>query len=1350
MKKLNLIWVIVIWLFLFLLNNPDVSAIGSCGVGNSLDCNLTSAYGLNKNQTTGDGAPKDQCLLNNFTHINNNTLQLNYTNTSLQPGECKNLGCYGIGSAPAGTETISLKSGLKGWNDNAWTLSCWVKSHWIQVGDTPQEIWWSAESDAKMNLGYEFGGTGACGEKYGMMLGSGAGWTILTDTSGGCVHDVTLFNWVHVLVTHNSSGYFYYVNGTQISQSTSTATDIGAPTGFFLGRSGYGGSATQLKGMIDECYFWNRSLSRTERVDLWNSGDGLFATDCSFPVGDVTPPSFTLINLTSEGGKGYVLYNNSLEELGLLTGKARTNDTTPTFRVNTTENANCDITDNRTQTTLDCTTTGTQVHTCTEDTIQLIGLNNFSVNCSDANNNINQTDFMVNITDNIPPNSTLNKPATGLFFTSANNTIVFNFSAADNYDRNFTAQLYIDNALQITNSTYLNNTNVSYTIQVSGGGTHTWYVNFTDSFNNINQSEIRSFEVKVISLINITLNGTHQNKSYEFNNLLLDKDWGDEVNITTEPEANWSLDYDVMINWTKGIGNTTIRFNITTLNYTKFASGNTSFNMSPTIRNVTINQDNNTDLVHVGFRVEGYDISGFPVNVSIDIDRDNKTDIMITGQIKKDYVEINEFKTSIGANRKAENFTYATGGSQTININASSSLPVSNFSMFLSGYNIDEDNLFSYTEHFNNTRGSTLFNQTLSYQIDAPIGIVDDFTTDNERWNTTPSTLVTYSNGYIEVHHDNLPDGVTTTLYPQNAPDLDMRNSSYLSILLSVFNTCGPTNSIYWFFDISDGTNNQLMKQYSCSGGSAWTIGVFNYTFQRYSLTADIWNFSINGTTEGIVGWGGTLDINKRQYPQIRINPNVRPETITRLFEVQLSGAWLNRSTNNGTFKQEGNITQCFENSASNLQRMKLDAADYVPVNTSIRYFVSNDGVNFEETQKGVNHIFSTTGKRKCWRAALNSSINITSPVLKKAFIDVVKGSSSNVSVRFGVDSNTDWEYVGILNSTTSPKRVNGSINDFLTYRNTYCLNTPLCSYPVSLITKSAGMISIDSLNLTLDSTKEINITNLTKLEPITNWNWDVGFLNGVLRFYDLSVGFKGSKNITLFAHTIKNSSIIPSTANLTMNVYYSKFNVTFPKNIIAYNIFAPSRNASNLTPFGQNDITPIFNVTTYAYDKSIDIFVKFNETPNKCINSTYSNSSDKLDGFILNASFQQILTNISKEPYSKFLENQTINITMNSTEHNSTLLGNTDLIAGNITARNATAPFYLLNLGADYNVSYPKGNFTLLNSTFNMTNLFVSYNFSTSLPSKSIWNFVDLNNCTSRFYIAPVKFRAYCIDCVR
>lgn len=85
-------------------------------------------------------------------------------------------------------------------------------------------------------------------------------------------------------------------------------------------------------------------------------------------------PKITLINLTSEDGNGQIIFNETAEELGKLSGLAKTNDSTPTVKAITDISATCAfVDDNKNFNYTDaivynpnsiCSTTGGTSHTC--------------------------------------------------------------------------------------------------------------------------------------------------------------------------------------------------------------------------------------------------------------------------------------------------------------------------------------------------------------------------------------------------------------------------------------------------------------------------------------------------------------------------------------------------------------------------------------------------------------------------------------------------------------------------------------------------------------------------------------------------------------------------------------------------------------------------------------------------------------------------------------------------------------------------------------------------------------------------------------------------------------------------
>ena len=76
------------------------------------------------------------------------------------------------------------------------------------------------------------------------------------------------------------------------------------------------------------------------------------------------------------------------------------------------------------------------------------------------------------------------------------------------------------------------------------------------------------------------------------------------------------------------------------------------------------------------------------------------------------------------------------------------------------------------------------------------------------------------------------------------------------------------------------------------------------------------------------------------------------------------------------------------------------------------------------------------------------------------------------------------------------------------------------------------------------------------------------------------------------------------------------------------------SRNTTNSTPSGQSNTTAIFNITSKAYDTSINVSVRLNHSLNKSLtdllNLTVSLNNTKSSNIRMNHTFLQYFTNIS------------------------------------------------------------------------------------------------------------------------
>ena len=1340
-----------------------------------LSLNIVNAKALNTSQINDLNR---SCVLKNFLDINltiDNSTNKNYasTNQSVQyssdEADCVVGGC---GFSEGVDLARIIHSNIGAYNSMPNYTAC----AWMNEST-------SAGSSYVRNLD-----SAVDGDAIFIELTAGGFDAVLYNGGGSAVPSVTLAHdgtWKMVCFRANDTDVCQSVNAS-INNCVASVTPRTNSRDVWIFAREQAPAQDAITGM-DEVLLCNKTFTMEELNYTWwtNWYDKKHLMGVAVAeVADTTPPEVTDLNLTSEGGVGQEV-NHTDPFCRTLANCVipRTNDTTPTFRVTLNENGNITIIDlNRNLNYTDIfrgntynvsftTGAGYAVVTLNDSNVTRIGLWNFSIGCTDTTGNQNRSGclfFSINITDPTPPNVTIfaisNKSVfkAGTNFTLSSTVLNFNWTARDNYDSSIAnCSLYINDVYLFNKTNYANGTkfitNLTYD---SAGNNIVWYVNCTDSFGNKNQSPFFVFSILEQTFtpnITIRLNGTHANKSYEFNVTLLNTDYGVAINITIDPNQTAYLDFDYFINWTRLDGNTTLYINITELNQTFF--NNTQIvNLTEGIQNVSIKQDNNTDLLRVAFKLKGYAVNNlFPTNVTIDINRDNKSDFIFPGVIRENELEQTEFITSLGK-RNAQNITFTSAGSSTINVNSTTALAYKNFSVSLSGGGLDLRNGFSYIEHFNGTTAKG-FNETLTVQADAPLGIFDDFTINRSIWTATKSVAGTSIFSYTQVSGRLMAviEGASGELTIDYSDAIaDFRNSSRVEILATVQDANPSGNHVR--FRMTDGTNNINIHTES----QAVEPTYYNYTFLKRSTDYKTWELLRNGSSVSTTDLS-SLDYDKQIKFQIFLASGVTEDGIIEFDKVSWSGGWLNYSTNNGTYKPTGNFTSVVLNyTNTNVSRATLTWTAYEPTGTKVVGYISNvcnsSNPIFQSVTSGVNTIFTQDGNAPCVRFNLNSSVNTSSPVVRKYTFDITKGTAKNITMDCGADGDSDWNYPFELNSTTSPRIANCSVSEFTTYRSDSCSGT-LCSLPVSFSLQSAGIISINSVNLTqriedapnLTLSADIIISNLTKLEHLNNWNWTFKFVNGILELSNLDIEFLGSKNITLFAHSVENSSYLLGTDNVTIRVYYSKFNTSFPSRVFYYNVFAFSSNASNLSPEGQNNLTPIWNITNLAYEKDLDLYVRFNGTLNKCLNSTFSNNSNKADGIEVNTSFKLILSNISTIGKLNFtVTNETINMTINSTITNSTLLNRSSIRFNQTTVVNYSGTPTLIR-DREYKIDWDKGNFTLLNSTYNQSRLYITYNYTREKVSwKGIWNYWDLRNCTGRYIIPEFVFRSYCTDCIR
>src|SRR3990167_4094988 len=1096
---------------------------------------------------------------------------------------------------------------------------------------------------------------------------------------------------------------------------------------------------------------------------------------------ELIPPEITLINLTSEGGLGQIIYEGGVSNNKQTEPIVRTNDTTPTFFVITNENSNCAVIDlNRDLNYSDitvgssgCATTGTTIHICTlgnNNATGRTGLHNFSIGCQDLTNNQNSTStsgkFLINITDPTPPQVNLAKPDNNaLFQIGINNTnIRFNATSTDNVDLTYNCTGYIDNVQEFNNATYTNNTEFNFSKTISTMGTHTWNITCIDSFNNINSSQ-RSFDLEQLGAVYLFLDLLNDSRKYEYRTKAnITANCTERLSGTCQVEI--SLDAPGYgINYSFGNNFTSFIFNITTLRISNFSHGPSSYILTSS-GIVNVSSNNKTEITQVKINITN---SGSSNNINISIYKGNQSKTKyLFGDLSTKYLQQtlfiynNEYKNAV-------NLTYLTKGSNFIYSNLTNIDNTINLTFQLSGFDLDVENTFSYIERFNGTDGSKNFNNTLSFQIDAPLGYFDDFEINRSGiWTETlveesSECVVIYSNGNDNDYFEISGSAATACTFQSCTATLnyndklaDLINTSRIELMYKESASTsagseGASGGAVVIIRATDGTNKITLRE-----TSSIPHLLRNFTLIKKSSDYKIWEIIVNGTSSGNKDLS-SLNFNNQIKLQFEISASAggpcagsagSGTATLQLYDLKWGGAILNRSTNNGTYKSEGNITYEVNVTKTNISQAILTLTKYEPSGTNIFPFLSNTcnatNPTFESVTSGRSHLFGTTGNELCVRFQLNSSSNITSPVVRKYEIEIIPTPIENITVDLNDDGSDEFIYTGKLNTTTSPIHVN---------------LTPLSNKNniIKISTSTGGLLQINNFKMNA-SINPISL-NKTFFEDCTNCLINFTFSGDSITISDLKFDFLGSWNYTIEA---RSQGLIKK---FIAQIYYSNFNFSFPSKISFYDVFPSSNNVSNVTPFGQSKTHPIWNISNLAYDESIDIYVKTNKTLNACLNITYSNNSI-FYGNIVNESFTWINgTSISLDKKnirngSDVIFNQTSGYIISSNNYSINYSSGKIILTSNYGNReqfgiNYSYEIYGYDLNQNYtfklNTSYQKIisnlsigrlNFSQFNESINISIIKINSTNSTFLRNSYIISIAVQNRTTEDILIENSEFK--------
>ena len=811
----------------------------------------------------------------------------------------------------------------------------------------------------------------------------------------------------------------------------------------------------------------------------------------------------------------------------------------------------------------------------------------------------------VTFIDGISPSySGLEDNATGSLYKDY--TVQFNISIADGKDLDSYTFSWNSTGTWVNFTTDISGTSVKVienkTIIGFGNTGFTWYMN--DTSGNSNQTNIFNFTVLATPATYLYLDGINESRTYEYETI---------ANLTTDGS------YIDILDDTGRYRNQFSPFNYTIdiLRINQFNDTNTSKNVSSGSQ-ASITIDNRTDLYNATFNLTGFTN---PRNVTIN----SSGEILnFPGTLIGNNLYQNNFIHS-GISQTNLNLTYSTAGSKTIYINYSNQGNVNtrkgNISFTVTAYDLDIGNDFNFTESFNN---SLYINTSSLLNTSAPMSVFDDFESETpDRWSCTNVSEPPRYHCNLSIGNDDDyftfksssdggcggdTDGGSVELNYAEGYNLD--NSSVFNITIRIEAGASTPNyesygSAYGYLYATDGTTDVELYKNGClcysRSGCSLSKDYYVTGIKDSNGNWDIYeNGSIYKSDVSIISLNSPIEIKFKSISYASCTYGggspAHADTTMKIKDFKTSGIRLKRTDGAydinvpyGTFE-----SSTLFNSVNDISRSFLSTSVYNPEDTNIKYYLSNNnGSTYETIVPSTFHTFISVGKALKAKFILNSTDNLSSSLIYNYRIQIIPASPSGLIIDVG-DDGTDINLEYELNSTTTPFYYNLSDSNANTYIRDYCGAS--CLIPISFITSSGGILQISNFNLT-ENINPIKL-NTSVLQNLNSIPFKLTYTDGTVQLSDLKFDFRGSKNISVVAHSGDYSSSI----NRTIKVKYSPFEVDLPSGIDYFEIFYSSRNQSNAEPWGQNSSTGIFQITSEAYDGDIDIYSRYNSSPDVCL----------------------------------------------------------------------------------------------------------------------------------------------------
>lgn len=686
---------------------------------------------------------------------------------------------------------------------------------------------------------------------------------------------------------------------------------------------------------------------------------------------------------------------------------------------------------------------------------------------------------------------------------------------------------------------------------------------------------------------------------------------------------------------------------------TTFNDSTSSKNLTNTTNVTYIDVGNvNIDISSLAINVTGFQNGTYPTDTTLDYDGNTSTaEEILLGQLIGANLYENRFTYS-NIEYTSLNLTRSSAGSRIVYVNLSTlgTDNVVNFTMQLDGFDIDAGNNLNFVEEFDNDSLPYIINASTTGAI--PYWIPDDMTTNKTTYYSTGTSIYT-------AWTDNANTRIVSTA---TIDDSDWDDQCCMAVDNCGQDTDNTATSISLIGqNLSQYKRIQFTWAYASTGSGSYSCGTgegcqtngrgTSYINMGMALSNPSYTNAVGlpGISYGFnrgYDWGAyggaTVRLERvEDYPSATYTFDVYKNDVLQGTTTGLSGdiviaasssIWQlnfcygegggqatnyisnleysglgNNLTGNNTYDTNSTFTsEIIGNTTNNVSIATLTSISREPSGCDIDYYLSNDnGSTWTITYSDVPLSFPTNGKYIKWKVDLNCSITSDTSSVSEIEINVIPQSITGLKIDIGNDGIYDWNYTETLNSTNSPQIFSEDGTELLKYAESSCADSATCNIPLNFYFPTAGRVQLSDFNIT-HNPNPISITT-SEVEDFNPINLTFGINTGIVQIDDIDLLFKGSKNLTILAYKADDKTFNDTQI---LQVKYSKFNYSLPTDFDYWEILAYGTTKYNITPEGQTDSQPIWNITSQAYDDSLDLYVWVNESLDSCTNITFTNAS--------------------------------------------------------------------------------------------------------------------------------------------